>query len=110
MSSNQSIVNYIVEQIAEAGHVSSKKMFGEYAIYCDQKVVALICDDQLFVKPTNAGKKYISNYIEASPYPGAKPYLLISFDYWDDREWLIELIRITAFELPLPKKKNTKRS
>jgi len=25
-------------------------MFGEYALYCGDKVVALVCDDQLFVK------------------------------------------------------------
>ncbi|QBS09719.1 TfoX/Sxy family protein [Legionella israelensis] len=108
MSSNQSIVDYIIEQISEAGEVYSKKMFGEYAIYCGPKVVALVCDDQLFVKPTKAGKEYISNYIEACPYQGAKPYLLISGDYWDDSEWLTELIKITAFELPITKKKKNK--
>lgn len=30
-------------------------MFGEYAIYSNGKVAALVCDDRLFVKPTLAG-------------------------------------------------------
>ena len=105
MSTQQSTVDFILEQIKEAGTVVSKKMFGEYAIYCNSKVVALVCDDQLFVKPTIAGKAFITDLLEEPPYPGAKPYLIINGELWDDAEWLTELIKITAAELPLPKKK-----
>ena len=30
----------------------SQAMLGEYVIYCNNKVVALVCDNKLFVKPT----------------------------------------------------------
>lgn len=105
MASKPETVDFLTDQIKAAGQVRSRKMFGEYAIYCDEKVVALVCDDQLFVKPTEAGRKFIKNTTEAPPYPGAKNYFLISGDHWDDDEWLTELIKITANELPLPKKK-----
>lgn len=105
MASRQSSVDFILEQIAEAGTVSAKKMFGEYGIYCDDKVVALVCDDQLFVKPTDAGKAFMGDFVEGHPYPGAKPYLLISGEMWEDSEWLTHLIKISAAELPLPTKK-----
>lgn len=108
MASDQSIVDFIVEQMA-AAKISSKKMFGEHALYRDGKVVALICDDQLFVKPTKAGEKFIKKPIMAPAYPGAKPSFLISGDKWDDQEWLCELIKITASELPMPKKKTAKK-
>lgn len=109
MASRQSCVDFILEQIAEAGTVSAKKMFGEYGIYCDGKIVALVCDDQLFVKPTSAGKEFMGTFEEGFPYPGAKPYLLISGERWDDSEWLANLIRISASELPSPQKKPAKR-
>lgn len=105
MATEQKIVDFILEQVADAGDVSARKMFGEYALYCQGKVVALICDDQLFVKPTKAGKAFIGETVEAPPYTGAKPSYLISEDKWDDAEWLAELIRLTAAELPLPKPK-----
>ena len=108
MATKKNTVEYILEQIAQAGAVSSRKMFGEYAIYCDGKVVALVCDDQLFIKPTNAGKKLIGNISQAPPYPGAKPYYLISGEQWDDADWLAQLIRLSATELPLPKPKKKK--
>jgi len=105
MASRQSTVDFILEQIKAAGEVRAKKMFGEYAIYCNDKVVALVCDDQLFVKHTEAGRNFIGDFIEGYPYPGAKPYLLISRDKWDDQAWLAHLVQISTAELPLPKTK-----
>jgi TfoX/Sxy family transcriptional regulator of competence genes len=106
MASRQSTADFILEQIAAAGVVSARKMFGEYAIYCDSKVVGFVCDDQLFVKPTPGGKEFIGDFDEGFPYPGAKPHFLISGDMWDDREWLTNLICISAEQLPPPKKKS----
>lgn len=107
MASTQFFVDFIVNQAEDAGHITYRKMFGEYAIYCDNKVVALVCDDQLFVKPTEAGRAFIENVVEAPPYPGAKLYFLIE-DRCENRAWLSELIKITAKELPAPKPKTKK--
>lgn len=109
MSTQQETADFLTDQVSEAGAVRHRKMFGEYALYCDEKVVALICDDKLFVKPTDAGKAYAENPEEAPPYPGSKPFLLIEESRWEDREWLTELIRITAAALPVPKAKKPKK-
>ena len=105
MASKQTIVDYILEQIAGAGDVSSRKMFGEYAIYAGGKTVALVCDNKLFVKPTVGGRAFAAQFEEGSPYPGAKPWLLIPEEKWDDHKWLTRLVQITASELPIPKAK-----
>ena len=109
MATDQSLIDFLVDQMAEAGAITFRKMFGEYAIYCGGKVVALVCDNQLFVKPTEAGKAFVENLVEAPPYPGAKMYFLIE-DKFEDREWISDLIRITAKELPdaKPKSKQSK--
>lgn len=104
MSTQLSTIDFISEQVASAGTISSRKMFGEYCLYCDGKVVALICDDQLFVKPTDGGRKFVKEKVEKPAYPGSKPYLWISGEYWDDADWMSELVKITASELPLPKR------
>jgi DNA transformation protein and related proteins len=107
MASDLNFVEYVRDQINGAGEVSFKKMFGEYAIYYDNKVVALVCDNQLFVKPTVGGRSLIEQVVEAPPYPGAKPYFLIG-EQLDDREWMSNLIQLTASELPVPKPKKAK--
>lgn len=109
MATQQSIAQYLADQVSEAGVVRIRKMFGEYALYCDEKVAALICDDKLFVKPTEEGRAFAGNPEEAPPYPGSKPFLLIEEDRWEDRTWITELVRITAVGLPPPKPKKKKR-
>jgi len=104
MSSDQEFVDFIVDQIENAGEITAKKMFGEYGIWSDGKIFALICDNKLFIKPTETGRVFIKDVVEAPPYPGAKSSFLIE-DQIDDREWISNLVRITLKELPNPKPK-----
>lgn len=107
MASDQTFVDFIVDQIENAGEISAKKMFGEYALYSGEKMFALICDNKLFIKPTQAGRAFIGEVVEAPPYPGAKPSFLIE-DKVEDRGWLSELVRVSVAELPAPKPKKKK--
>lgn len=109
MASNQNFVDFVLEQIKNAGEITAKKMFGEYGLYSDGKLFGLICDNKLFIKPTNLGREFIGNVIEVSPYEGAKPIFLIE-DKIEDSDWLSELIRISVKELPPPKQKNKIRN
>ena len=109
MSSSEEFVKFVVGQIDGADAITVRKMFGEYGIYSRDKMVALICDNQFFVKPTAGGRAFVGAINEASPYPGAKPCFLIE-DQLDDKAWLVQLIRLTAQELPAPKPKKSKRA
>ena len=108
MASDQEYVDYVVEQIENAGEITAKKMFGEYGIFSDGQIFALICDNKLFIKPTEAGRTFIKDVVEAPPYPGAKSSFLIE-DKVEDREWISSLVRITVKELAETKKKKRKR-
>jgi TfoX/Sxy family transcriptional regulator of competence genes len=108
MASDKNMLDFVLDQMSGAGVITAKSMFGEYGIYCEGKIVALFCDNQLFIKPTNSGRAFIQDLVEAPPYPGAKPYFLIE-EKIDDREWISKLISITYQELPLPKQKLAKR-
>jgi len=67
MSSNQNTVDFIVEQMAGAGGVTAKKMFGEYGVFCAGKMVAIIADDNLFVKPTATGRAFLARSRKCRP-------------------------------------------
>lgn len=108
MASDQAFIDFILDQLQPTGPVSARKMFGEYGLYWDDKLFALVCDNKLFVKPTAAGRAYLAPVsVEAPPYPGAKPSLLIE-EGLDDRAWLQQLVRLTVAELPPPKVKKSK--
>lgn len=106
MASHLEFVEYVCEQIGGAGIITYKKMFGEYGIYCDGKIIGLICDNQFFVKKTAAGAQLYPECEEAPPYNGAKPYMVI--DSMDDNKFMSKFIRATFDELPAPKPKKKK--
>jgi TfoX/Sxy family transcriptional regulator of competence genes len=109
MSTKISTIEYIEDQLADVPGVRSRKMFGEYALYVGDKVVALVCDDQLFVKITEEGRAFVGEaYEEGCAYPGAKPSMRIDEDFIEDHVWLCELVRITEVSLPVPKPKKRK--
>ena len=107
MANDYDFINYIVDQISSSGDVRFRHMFGGTTLYCNDKVVALICDNQLFVKPTESGRSFIGEVVEAPPYTGAKNSFLIS-DEIDDSEWLTQLIRLTEAALPKPRPRKKK--
>ena len=106
MASDQGFVDYVCEQLRGSGRITHRKMFGEYAIYLDEKVVALVCDNQLFVKPTTGGRALLGGPVEAPPYSGAKLHFLIEGEL-DDAELMATLIRATDRELPAAKAKKS---
>lgn len=103
MASDLSFVQYVCDQIGGAGEIYYKKMFGEYGVYCNGKVIGVICDNQFFVKKTNAGSAILPGCEEAAPYTGAKPHLLM--ESVDDKELMAKFISATCDEVPAPKSK-----
>ena len=103
MASNADFVQYIADQCSGAGAITVKKMFGDYGIYCDGKIFGLICDDQFYVKPTEAGRALLRSVELRPPYAGAKDYFCIT-DV-DDRDYLSALVSETCKALPAPKPK-----
>ncbi len=109
MATSQNTVDFILDQLCSLPAVRAKKMFGEYALYCEEKVVALVCKNRLFVKITPAGQAFLGErYEEGEAYPGAKPSMVIGAEEIDNSERLCELIRITAAALPSAKPRKAK--
>ena len=109
MATDLDFVKFVADQIDNSCDVSYRNMFGEYILYSKGKVVALICDNQLFMKPTEAGRSFIGDVVEAPPYPGKSPFFLVQEEI-EDGEWLTQLVSLTEKELPKPKPKRKRKS
>ena len=107
MASHADFVDYVAEQLREAGAIRSRKMFGEYGLYCDDVFFAVICDDQFFVKVTPQGEAAFPHLPKAPPHEGARDAFLV--EDVEDREQMTELTRITCEALRnKPQKKRRK--
>ena len=107
MASSTDFVQYIVDQCSGAGSIEARKMFGDYGIYCNGKIFGLICDNGLYIKPTEQGRQMLRAEDMRPPYDGAKPHFYI--EDVDDHDYLSTPVRVTCAALPEPKPKNKKR-
>ena len=107
MATDPETVERILETLGPSG-VTARKMFGEYGLFRDGRMAALVCDDTLYVKPTDAGRAVAGPLEEGPPYEGAKDCLIVPEDRWEDAAWLTQLVAATAAELPPPKKRKKK--
>ena len=107
MASHADFVNYVAEQLREAGEIRSRKMFGEYGLYCNRIFFGVICDDQFFVKITPLGETAFPDLPKSPPYEGARDSFLL--EDVEDWEKITELVRITCEALKTkPQRKRRK--
>lgn len=102
MATGRDFVDYVAEQLALGARLGHRRMFGEYAFYVDDKVVAFACDNSLFVKPSAAAAELAPLLPQRPPYPGAKDYP-VADELLDDGDALRALFLRTAELMPPPK-------
>lgn len=107
MATDASFLEYVAEQVQLGSRLTHKRLFGEYAIYLDDKVVAFACDNSLFVKPADATARLTAELPQRPPYPVARDYP-IADELLDDPDRLRELLIATAAAMPPPKTKRPK--
>ncbi len=105
MSTQKETIEFILEKLGGTKDLSARAMFGEYALYARGRVVALVCDDQLFVKILPASLDLEKLCEKGSPYPGAKPHYLVEEVQLGKIEGLLQILLDIAESLPAKKKK-----
>lgn len=102
MATSPATMEFLLDVLCDSRQVSARRMFGEYCLYYAGRPIGLVCDEQLFLKPSAAGRSLMREPDEGAPFPGARPHLRIAADAWDDRSWMNALVRATFDSLPPP--------
>ena len=108
MSTDKETIGFILEKLGSSKIFTARAMFGEYALYANGKVVALVCDDQLYVKIVPASAELEDLCEKGDPYPGAKDHYIVEEDQIDRIERLPEILCAIADSLPIKKNKQKK--
>ncbi len=103
MSTSKNFIAYVLDQISDP-RAHTQSMFGEYALYYNDRVVGFICDDTVLLKITPNTTALLPHGEKWPAYPGSKDYYIID-DMLDDRDRLLELLQRCAADVPLKKKK-----
>lgn len=108
MSTRPETVEFVLDQLRPLD-VRARAMFGEYTVYCDEKPVAFVCDDTVFLKPTSVPADRLRGAVASPAYPGSKDHWALPGDQLEDRDWFQGVVQDTADVLPVPKPRRRKR-
>lgn len=104
MATSKEFHDYIVENLQKAGEISTRKMMGEYCVYYQGKLIGDICDNTLFLKPTQAVLRLMPEAERAYPYDGSRTLMAVVDDV-ENTKLMTEVLQEMYMELPEPKKK-----
>lgn len=104
MATTKEFHDYVVENLQRVGEITTRKMMGEYLVYYQGKLIGDICDNCLFLKPTESVLKLLPDADRAYPYEGSK-MLMVVVDGVEDVELMTKVLTAMVKELPEKKKK-----
>ena len=100
MSTRKDYVTYIEDALRHIPNTHTKAMFGEYAVYHNDVVVGLICNDTLFIKITDGTKALFDAHTDiAPPYPGAKGAFVVAEAVLEDSAHTAQIIQACSKDL-----------
>ena len=105
MATQKETIEFILGKLRDHSRFTARAMFGEYALYADGKVVALVCDDLLHVKILPASSELEGQCEKGNPYPGAKPHYIVEEVQLSTMASLPAILGAIAASIPEKKKK-----
>lgn len=105
MASSEEYVNFVCSQIEGVGVIRAKRMFGEWGIYVDEKMVMMVCDDISYVRQVTEIADLMRDAERGFPYPGSKEYYILDVDHRDHAR---QVVKVLAEVLPYPKSRAKK--
>ncbi|MGI6028432.1 MAG: TfoX/Sxy family protein [Candidatus Heteroscillospira sp.] len=107
MATTADYAEFVCEQIQGAGAVRSRKMFGEYMVYVNDKPLLLVCDNTVFVKMLPELSELLADAETGLPYEGAREHYILDIE---NVELTLAVISVLEPITPRPKPKKRKRS
>jgi DNA transformation protein len=108
MATRPETIEAILARTGDTVELLPRKMFGEYGLYLGDRMVAMVCDDTLFVKDLPSCRELLGDLPTLPPYPGAKPHLAIAPEVQEREGLLADLFRTLARILPAPRPRSPK--
>jgi DNA transformation protein and related proteins len=102
MATSSDFHEFVLDQLEGLGELRSRKMFGEYGVYCDELFFALVADEALWLKVDDKNRPRFEARGMGPFAPGDPPtpmkYYEVPVDVLEDpsqlREWAAESLAV----------------
>lgn len=98
MASDIDFIDFVCSQLEGVGLIRTRKMFGDYCIYVNEKPLILCCDNIAYIPKHPAIADLMEGAECGLPYPGAKERYILDVDHRSDARRIVrELEKATPF-------------
>ena len=105
MASTQDFVDFVCEQVQGVGEIRSRKMFGEYMVYINDRPIFLVADNTVYVKKLDCTATMLTQAERGCPYEGAKEHYILNIE---DGALSRDVALAMEAVVPIPKKRKKK--
>ena len=103
MACSTEFIEFVCEVLAPLGEIRTRRMMGDYILYLNEKCVATLCDNNVYVKIHPSINELMKDAEIGRPYEGAKDHYILNLSEETlSRKVLSELWNHLSF----PKKKS----
>ena len=107
MACSEEFIDFVCEVLAPLGEIRTRKMMGDYILYLNEKCVATLCDNNVYVKIHPSINELMKDAEIGKPYEGAKEHYVLDLS----RQALSRgVISELWNHLPYPKKRNSEEN
>lgn len=110
MATTTGYLEFVLEQLPPLWSIRSRKMFGEYMIYLNDKPILTLCDNTVFVKKLPVLGDIMANSACGCPYEGAKEHYILDMEDHGLTERVLTLAEAATPRPQAPVKREEGRS
>ena len=107
MATSPEYAQFVENQFRGLDGFSVRRMFGEYAIYLQGRVLGFLADEQILLQNTPTARKLLPDAELRELFPGSKLFILFADE--GNAHLLKSVSEAMWEELPLPKPRKSKK-
>lgn len=107
MATSPAYAQFVENQFSGLDGFSMRRMFGEYAIYLQGRVLGFLADEQILLQDTPTSRQLLPDAERRELFPGSK--LFVVFADEGNAHLLKSVSQAMWEELPLPKPRRSKK-
>lgn len=104
MATSAEYIEFVRERIEKFGAIRTRKMFGEYMVYLNDRPILTVCDNTVYVKKFAELADIMKDAQCGFPYDGAKECYILDIENGELTQRVIPILG-EIVPLPKPKKK-----
>ena len=103
MACSTGFIDFVCEVLAPLGEIRTRKMMGDCILYLNEKCVATLCDNYVYVKIHPSINELMKDAEIGRPYEGAKDHYVLDIS---NKALAIKIVSELWTYLPFPKRKD----